>query len=570
MKRNFAILLLLFPMISFSQDLILDNFPSHLQLYPRDQKDSSLVLIAGVATNTEYDSVTLQILKGDQQIYMQTSALVFQDTTASFSFEPKIHAELSEYFFTLFLDTQKVAEADSVVCGDVFLINGQSNALSIDYEDKAHFQSEWFRSFGNSSQVSADCRNDLQWGLAQGNSHFAHAAVGVWGLRLGKLIIENNNVPICILNGATGGSYIADHLRKDSSPTDLNTNYGRLLYRAKKAKIQQSVKAIFWNQGEMNTDNTYAQYADQFSQLYQDWKSDYPELEKVFIFQIRPCQGERSNILLREIQREIAEQYPDVEIMSTAGICGHDGLHYNYEGYNQMALWIYRLAAKYFYNSSDTLFIAPPKIKSAEIIDGEIPKIKLSFDQTVIWPADTLGAKMKDNFFLVGDNVTKIDSGYAADNTIFLLLSSGTSATGVSYVPNKYYPGTHTIYEGPWVRNPRSVSALTFYNYPLTMTDVADRMPSKIITKTAVLETNYPNPFNGMTQIRYQITTSGHVKIAIFNSKGQFIKILRDSEQQAGNYSIAWKPDGLSSGIYLCHLTFEKRLTVTQKLLYLK
>jgi len=54
---------------------------------------------------------------------------------------------------------------------------------------------------------------------------------------------------------------------------------------------------------------------------------------------------------------------------------------------------------------------------------------------------------------------------------------------------------------------------------------------------------NYPNPFNPSTRIRYQLATSGHVTLTIFNLAGQGIATLVDEFQSAGMKPVTW--DGL-------------------------
>jgi hypothetical protein len=70
---------------------------------------------------------------------------------------------------------------------------------------------------------------------------------------------------------------------------------------------------------------------------------------------------------------------------------------------------------------------------------------------------------------------------------------------------------------------------------------------------------NYPNPFNANTEIRYQIAEDGHMTLKVFNTLGQEVKILLDSEQKAGDYVVIW--DGrdergreVASGLYFCRL----------------
>jgi hypothetical protein len=66
---------------------------------------------------------------------------------------------------------------------------------------------------------------------------------------------------------------------------------------------------------------------------------------------------------------------------------------------------------------------------------------------------------------------------------------------------------------------------------------------------------NHPNPFNPSTQIRYQLSISSHVKIAIYNTMGKIVKTLANEYQTAGFRTVKW--DGknnnkqkVSTGVY--------------------
>jgi len=66
---------------------------------------------------------------------------------------------------------------------------------------------------------------------------------------------------------------------------------------------------------------------------------------------------------------------------------------------------------------------------------------------------------------------------------------------------------------------------------------------------------NYPNPFNPSTTIPYHLPRAGRVKIVIYNELGQRIAMLRNSYQEAGDYSILWDSHDRSghpvpSGLY--------------------
>jgi len=91
---------------------------------------------------------------------------------------------------------------------------------------------------------------------------------------------------------------------------------------------------------------------------------------------------------------------------------------------------------------------------------------------------------------------------------------------------------------------------------------------------TFMLGQNYPNPFNPETTIEYQIPVSGHIKLEICNTKGQTIRILVDSYQNAGTYQTIWNGrDNLghmvSSGIYYYVLRNKTHIKI-KKLLFIK
>lgn len=66
---------------------------------------------------------------------------------------------------------------------------------------------------------------------------------------------------------------------------------------------------------------------------------------------------------------------------------------------------------------------------------------------------------------------------------------------------------------------------------------------------------NYPNPFNPVTNIMFELNVSGLTKVEIFNIKGQRVKTLVNKELERGSHSVVW--DGknnqeklVSSGVY--------------------
>jgi len=64
------------------------------------------------------------------------------------------------------------------------------------------------------------------------------------------------------------------------------------------------------------------------------------------------------------------------------------------------------------------------------------------------------------------------------------------------------------------------------------------------------LSANYPNPFNPTTRIEYQIPQRGHVTLKVYNTLGNEVATLVNSEKAAGKYVVDFSAEKLTSGIY--------------------
>ena len=89
------------------------------------------------------------------------------------------------------------------------------------------------------------------------------------------------------------------------------------------------------------------------------------------------------------------------------------------------------------------------------------------------------------------------------------------------------------------------------------------------------LSQNYPNPFNPKTEIRYLLTRTGMVRLAVFSITGQRVRVLVHSRQPAGQYSVRWdgrdeRNNALSSGIYFYRLQIDGRDLQTKKMTLLR
>jgi len=65
---------------------------------------------------------------------------------------------------------------------------------------------------------------------------------------------------------------------------------------------------------------------------------------------------------------------------------------------------------------------------------------------------------------------------------------------------------------------------------------------------------NFPNPFNPLTKINYQIPELSFVSIKVFDVLGNEITTLINEEKPTGSYEVEFKATGLPSGVYFYQL----------------
>jgi photosystem II stability/assembly factor-like uncharacterized protein len=70
------------------------------------------------------------------------------------------------------------------------------------------------------------------------------------------------------------------------------------------------------------------------------------------------------------------------------------------------------------------------------------------------------------------------------------------------------------------------------------------------IPKVYELYVNYPNPFNPVTSIKFDLPSDSKVKITVFNILGSEVTSLVNGKLSAGKYSVDWDASNYSSGVY--------------------
>ncbi|MCK4689130.1 MAG: T9SS type A sorting domain-containing protein, partial [Candidatus Marinimicrobia bacterium] len=87
-------------------------------------------------------------------------------------------------------------------------------------------------------------------------------------------------------------------------------------------------------------------------------------------------------------------------------------------------------------------------------------------------------------------------------------------------------------------------------NFPVGITENTLKSPTQFS-----LYQSYPNPFNLVTTISYQLPKSGFVNLSIYNTKGQLVKTLVNKQIQSGYHSIKWDGSSNVSGVYFYRIS---------------
>ncbi len=121
--------------------------------------------------------------------------------------------------------------------------------------------------------------------------------------------------------------------------------------------------------------------------------------------------------------------------------------------------------------------------------------------------------------------------------------------------------------------NEIGVKAGAVYFYPYEQIPVKNN--ENELTYTVVKASNYPNPFNPRTTIRFSITEQQNVKVTIYNIKGQKVKTLLNDNLSVGTHEVVWNGEESSgkktgSGVYFYRISPEHGEPVTKKCIMLK
>ena len=83
------------------------------------------------------------------------------------------------------------------------------------------------------------------------------------------------------------------------------------------------------------------------------------------------------------------------------------------------------------------------------------------------------------------------------------------------------------------------------------------------------LGTNYPNPFNPSTRIKFDVPSSKFVTLKVFDVLGREVATLVNEVKQPGSYMVTFSAEGLASGVYFYRMQ-AGNFAATRKLMLLR
>ena len=248
---------------------------------------------------TAYSEIKVEFLRNGTIVNTYNNALTYNQDIANFNFQIPILAELAKYRVKIYVKDLEnqfllIKDIDDLVAGDVFIVQGQSNAAAVMYNGSSGaYQNDYLRVYSGGYTGSSSVLSDDNWYYAQGDGNENSGGnAGQWGLALAKMIKDQLNIPVAIFNGAHGGQPISFFDRPSDYSSSTNSNYGRLYHRLNKTGLKNYVRAILWSQGEADSfanGLSTSQYISAFENLMSFWQEDYSSLEKYYIFQTRDC-----------------------------------------------------------------------------------------------------------------------------------------------------------------------------------------------------------------------------------------------------------------------------------------
>jgi DNA/RNA endonuclease YhcR with UshA esterase domain len=164
------------------------------------------------------------------------------------------------------------------------------------------------------------------------------------------------------------------------------------------------------------------------------------------------------------------------------------------------------------------------------------------------------------------------DDPGTGDQRLWIGIAVGTISSGKSAKATFAFVAADDLHD---LRANAEMAFITGKEAGFTNTVVSvDQNPSGIPTEYNISQ-NYPNPFNPATVIQYALPSQSNVKINVYNTLGQLVSKLVDSQVSSGYHQVQFNASNLSSGVYFYSIQAEaidgsKSFQIVKKMMLVK
>jgi Carbohydrate esterase, sialic acid-specific acetylesterase/Secretion system C-terminal sorting domain len=424
-----------------------------------------------VLPNSGLSNITIETFQNQTLIHVDTLGINNVSSLININKNIDIHAALVQYRFVVKGNSINNTSStlfvyDSVLCGDVYIITGQSNAEAVAYNGWAqNFESNFIRTYGRGENTGVD--SNKYHNAKADLGYFSLSGVGQLAIQFASKLLDSCHVPICIINGAAGATTIAAHAKYMLIPNSNNTLYGKILLRLEGARLANKARALIFFQGEQDIyTSSINSYFLALKNLIANWQIDIPSLENIYIFQIKlGCGnsffGYQYHLNIQEAQRQAVLTDAKAVLIATSNIIPYgDTCHYSVNGYGLLAKSLFHLVFANQYNGSKSNVETPLPISANFWKDNSIDfKFGLPSDSY------TLDVNCKNDFVLEGTGFI-LDTVYLSSNNNIKIQYHHISNTNA--LPSGLTYKGHYFYASPQnITNAKNLNLANFYNFPI-------------------------------------------------------------------------------------------------------
>lgn len=431
--------------------------------------------------NESFSAISIRVkAEGELFNYQKVPLTLAHPAETLCEFTTTFVAQKKEYSCEIYAhtpsgDSVSIRYVEHLLCGDMYVLYGQSNMIGLaDYDALTRqIDDTYLRTFDYIGANYAD--SELRWTRAKE----PYARVGGIGLRLQQQILEETGIPTCIINGAVGGMSIRDlTYRNNLRPEDVSNTYGRLVRRVQLAGAVGKIRAVLWRQGE-NEGCTWKPdidaYPALFTQLWNQLNTDLGEWDWFINCQtnVHSCTPLEAAGELREWMRKTSKLFPNTRTMTALGVKMGDGLHHTSTGYAQLADEFFQLIKTKIYAIPTDANIEFPDIQHIFLSPNkQVLQLVFQANQSLVLPKDTLlhdkRWTFKNHFFINETTRTQtetIDSIRVSANTVTIYLNKQIEGGYVTYLPSFV---EHPLPDlGALLTNINGRRAMAFYQFPI-------------------------------------------------------------------------------------------------------